>query len=226
MRGVVSVEEYLKGIGVYLYYAVVDRVVVVATPEPLSREIERIEDYVRSSFRDAEMLTAHPVVQAYRRLLWRLGVDPTKLRPSGEALARRVVNGGRIPRINSVVDSGNLVSLKTLVPIGIYDLDRLETPVTLRRAAGSEVFRPIGGRERRVKQGTPIMVDGRGVVIHIYPHRDSEETMVRGSTRRLLIVGCGAPGVPKDLVRRSVAEVVDLLSKYSGASGVFQVEEA
>ncbi len=217
MKVEVVVSDDLKGLGVFVYYALVPSLKVLPTPAGLDRELARVEAEVRESLGSPERLTEHPVVRAYRNLLWRLGIDPTKIRPSGEALARRVLHGKSLPRINSVVDSGNLVSLKTLVPIGIYDAARIEPPLTLKRAAGGEEFRPIGGKPSRLKRGTPILVDASGKVLHIYPHRDSEETMVRGETTSILIVSAGAPGVPRAEVKRALEEVLSLLGRYSHA---------
>ncbi len=213
----ISIEGGLKALGVFVAYARVPVVRVVPTPPPLDSMIREAEEEVKSVFGSTEKLTEHPLVQSYRKLLWRLGVDPTKLRPSGEALARRILNGGRLPRINSVVDSGNLVSLKTLIPIGLYDLAKLTPPLRLVRAAGGEEFAPIGGRAHRVKRGTPILVDSEGTVIHIYPHRDSRASMVTMETTSLLIVAAGAPGVPENAAKGAISRLLELLAKYSGA---------
>lgn len=150
-----------------------------------------------------ESLRGDPVVRAYRDFYWRIGVDPTKVRPSGEALVRRALRG-RFPRINPVVDSGNVASARTLVPIGIYDLDRAVPPLMLVLSRGGEEFRPIGGGLERLRAGLPILVDSRGVVLHLYPHRDSVETMVRPSTRRALILAAGVDGVGDERLYRAL----------------------
>src|SRR5512137_502425 len=49
-----------------------------------------------------EVLRDDPTVRAYRDFYWRLGIDPTKTRPSGEALMRRVLNGNELPNISAV----------------------------------------------------------------------------------------------------------------------------
>lgn len=64
-----------------------------------------------------------------RALYRRFGVDPTRLRPSSEALLRRARRGLGLPRVNSLVDVANVVSLRLQVPIGLYDLARLSEPV-------------------------------------------------------------------------------------------------
>jgi DNA/RNA-binding domain of Phe-tRNA-synthetase-like protein len=68
-----------------------------------------VTEEVRGKYR-LELLKDNPTIRAYRDLFWSLGVDPTKTRPSGEALLRRVLHGREIPRISTVVDSYNLAS--------------------------------------------------------------------------------------------------------------------
>ncbi len=219
MRFTVTVSRDLAELGVYVAYLEVPSVrVLEPTPRSVDELLARAEEEARQRYPSAEALTGDPVVQAYRRLLWRLGIDPTKVRPSSEALARRVVRGRRLPRINSVVDIGNAVSLETMVPIGIYDADKLEPPLALTRARGGEVFEPIGGDPQELQPGTPVLVDAAGHVVHVYPHRDSRRSMVTGETKRLLIIGAGAPGVERARVAKAVRRVAELLAKHSYAS--------
>ena len=150
------------------------------------------------------------MVRAYRDFYWRIGVDPTKTRPSSEALVRRALRG-RFPRISPVVDAGNVASARTMVPIGLYDVRFFRPPARITLSRGGERFEPIGGGTEVLEGGVPIMVDAEGTVMHLYPHRDSRRTMVRDDTSCVLVVGAGVPGVPRHLVRRAVEEVVRLV---------------
>ena len=174
--------------------------------EPLRRLREDL-----SSRLTLEALRGDPVVQAYRRFYWRIGIDPTKTRPSSEALVRRLLRG-KWPRINPVVDAGNIASASTLVPIGLYDVERLRFPLSLRLSRGGEVFHPIGGKDVVLEKGVPILVDAEGRVLHLFPHRDSRETMVRSDTRCVLILAAGVPGVEPERLRRAVEETTQLLA--------------
>src|SRR5258706_13267047 len=62
---------------------------------------------------------------AVRTMYKRVGLDPTKTRPSSEALLRRVRKGGALPRINSMVDVCNWCSLEFQLPYGLYDAPRI-----------------------------------------------------------------------------------------------------
>jgi len=88
-------------------------------------------------------------------------------------LARRILRGKNFPRINDVVDIANAVSLMTLIPIGLYDIDRISPPLILRLSRGGEVFTGIGSKVEKLKPNVPILLDSKETVLHIYPHRDS-----------------------------------------------------
>jgi len=161
-----------------------------------------------------EGLKNHPVARAYRDFYWRVGVDPTKTRPSGEALVRRALRG-RFPRVNPIVDAGNMASALTLVPIGLYDLEKASPPFRLTLSRGGEEFHPLGGKPRRLEPGLPILVDSRGTVMHLYPHRDSVHTALSESTRVVLAVAAGVPGVPGKLLVEALRLLEEFLSPLS-----------
>lgn len=184
-------------------------------------ELVALEQQIRS---EGDTKTS-PVAQAYRRFFWKVGLDPTKIRPAGEALRRRVLNGGHIPTINSVVDAGNIVSAKTLVPIGLYDTQKLSGSLALKLSEGGERFLPIGSAaEETLAAGTPILVDEAEPdrAIHLFPHRDSQLTKITSQTRSVLVVGAGVEGVNHDYVRRAVEEVLQKIAQSSGGKTVLE----
>jgi len=172
------------------------------------------EERVRREF-SLEKLKDYPRVRALRDFYWRLGIDPTKQRPSSEALVRRVLRGRKVPRINCIVDVGNAVSMVTLVPIGIYDLDKLCPPLRLRFAKEGEVFKPIGGSLEKLSRGQIVLADARRVV-HVFPHRDCDETKVTGETRNVFVVACGVPGLGERVVVETAREVGSKLIELCG----------
>ena len=98
---------------------------------------------VKSRF-TLESLKDEPVFRAYRDFFWRIGVDPTKVRPAAEALIRRVLGGRSIPRINTVVDAYNLVSMTTCIALAAFDVSRLNGDIIMRFADKGEEFFGIG----------------------------------------------------------------------------------
>ena len=115
----------------------------------------------------------------------RFGVDPTRTRPSSEALLRRVRKGDPLPRVNTLVDVGNWCSLETQLPFGIYDADAIRGAVQLRVGAEGEEY--AGIRKDVVHVGGRLtLADDEGPFGN--PSSDSARTMVTTQTRRALIV--------------------------------------
>jgi len=214
----VEIRNTLEGEGILLAYKVLRVRNMVSSP-CTDKALSRAEESIRERFRgDPSGLRGDPRVATYRKTMWRLGFDPTKIRPSMEALARRVVRGKRVPRINCIVDAGNAVSLSYLVPVGLYDIEKIRADTLyFTLLDGEAVFEPIGGGEKVLAPGTPVLVGGDGI-LHLYPSRDSRRTMVTGDTSRLLIVAYGAVGVPGDLLQRTT-ESVALLIEGCGCRG-------
>jgi DNA/RNA-binding domain of Phe-tRNA-synthetase-like protein len=121
-----------------------------------------------------------------RTMYKRVGIDPTKTRPSSEALLRRVRKGDPFPRINSMVDVCNWCSLEFQLPYGLYDAGRIEgDSVELRIGREGESYPGI--RKDDVHVGGRIcLVDAVGPFGN--PTSDSARTMVTTATTRALLV--------------------------------------
>ena len=176
------------------------------------RLVEAIRGRLAARVGSADALRNDPVARAYRDFYWRIGIDPTKTRPSGEALARRVLLGKGLPQIHPVVDAGNLASAETLVPVGLYDADVLPGDAVLTVSRGGERFLPIGGEEELLPPGIPVLLS-EGVVVHVYPHRDSRLTAVRPGTRRVLAIAAGVPGVGGDELLGVLRRIFEYLER-------------
>jgi len=122
---------------------------------------------------------------AVRSMYRRVGLDPTKTRPSSEALLRRVARGDTLPRINSLVDICNWCSLEFQLPYGLYDVDHISGDVELRLGREGEEY--AGIRKDVVHlAGRLTLVDAEGPFGN--PTSDSARTMVTVNTHRALFV--------------------------------------
>jgi DNA/RNA-binding domain of Phe-tRNA-synthetase-like protein len=151
-----------------------------------------------------------PVFRAYRDFFWSVGVDPTKTRPASEALVRRVLSGGKLPRINTAVDSYNLASVRSGIPIAAFDTDTLAGDLTLRFARDGELFLGIGMDRPVVLQKNQVIMTDAEQIIAIYPYRDSDTTKVTLDTRNIRIITCGVPKIG----RENLIEAYDLCTGY------------
>lgn len=129
-------------------------------------------------------------ISATRTAYKMLGKDPSRYRPSAEALMRRLTQGKGLYRINNVVDTNNLISLKTGFSIGAYDLTMLEPPVIFRKGGIDEGYKAIG-RGRLNVENLPVFADNDGAFGS--PTSDSERSLITKDTDDLLmaIIGFG-----------------------------------
>lgn len=122
---------------------------------------------------------------ATRAMYKRMGVDPTKTRPSSEALLRRVRRGEPLPRVNGLVDIINWCSAETQISFGLYDLSYVQPPITLRLGQAGEGYDGI--RKDRVNvEGRLTLVDAAGPFGN--PTSDSARTMTTPATTDVLVV--------------------------------------
>jgi len=163
---------------------------------------------------DAPLATAEAAVRinppaettAVRTMYKRVGIDPTKTRPSSEALLRRVRKGDTLPRINSMVDVCNWCSFEFQLPYGLYDAAHIQGDVTLRIGREGESYPGIRKDEVHVG-GRIALVDASGPFGN--PTSDSARTMVTTATTRGLLVVFA----PREVDLRRLTHVMDVTSE-------------
>jgi len=157
-----------------------------------------------------------PALAPARDLYRAFGMDPTHTRPSSEALLRRVLSGKGLPRILNAVDLCNLCALKYLLPIGLYDVSRVEPPVTIRRGRAGEAYAGIRKDEVRL-EGRPVVADSLGPFGN--PTSDSQRTSVSEATRSLVMVIFAPAGYPAPRLLGHVADAREGMERHLPPAG-------
>lgn len=171
--------------------------VVVVERHPAMDDALRLAAVKMRSAQESADITA-----AVRAMYKRVGLDPTKTRPSSEALLRRVRRGDELPRINSLVDIINWCSLESQLPFGLYDLDKIQGEVTLRLGAPGEEYAGIRKDAVHVA-GRLTLADAEGPFGN--PTSDSARTMVTPGTTRALVVIFAPASLPAQIGDRVLA---------------------
>jgi DNA/RNA-binding domain of Phe-tRNA-synthetase-like protein len=177
----------------------------------------KVQDRIRRTTPSMNEVKDLQVFRAYRDFFWRVGVDPTKTRPAGEALIRRIISGGSIPTINTLVDSYNLASAETHVAIAAFDLSRINESALLMRPAGAGgAFLGIGMPSPVQLKGVEIVIEdtSSGKLVAVYPYRDSDDSRVTEKSKDVLIMICGVPG----LHRSTLEGARDVCKEYIALS--------
>ena len=123
----------------------------------------------------------HPFILPFRGAFNALGVNPNKFMPSIEALASRIEKGKGMPHINPIVDLGNAISLKYLLPLGAHPLQALDEEV--RFAREGDIFRPFGAtQDEQPDIGELIYANGNIVGTRRWNWRQSDISKIERDT--------------------------------------------
>lgn len=165
-----------------------------------------------------ETLKDVPELRSYRDFFWKIGIDPTKTRPASEALIRRVIQGKPLPKINTLVDSYNLASMESRVPLAAFDSFQISPDLILRFSVKDEEFTGIGMKKPVLLKGNELVIESGDELIALYPHRDADKSKITLSTRNVLIVVCGVPGISSETLKNAQKVAVEYVTRFCGGS--------
>jgi len=190
---------------------------VVNTPfcEGLWQEIDAYSEELKAhhTVDDIKLL---PSIAATREAYRRCGKDPSRYRPSAEALCRRVLRGLQLYQIDTLVDIINLVSMKTGYSIGGFDADKFQGEVlTLGIGKAEEPYEGIGRGMLNI-EGLPVYRDAIGGVGT--PTSDHERTKMTLETTHILAVINGYSG--EEGLEEAADFTATLLRKYASCTDI------
>ncbi|MFH1094819.1 MAG: phenylalanine--tRNA ligase beta subunit-related protein [Candidatus Micrarchaeota archaeon] len=179
---------------------------------------------VMEKFKGADA-SQDPILKGIRSFFSHLGIDPTKDRPSGEALIKRVLGGKGLYRVNSVVDLNNAVSLLSGCPCGVYDAGKISgDAIHLVIGSPGQSYEGIWGKAVN-GEGKILTADASGVFGG--PVADSKRTCVRPETKEVLMLIYGPKPVGLELLSESMSKAIEYMKTATSAnaeySGVFQI---
>ncbi|MFJ8542466.1 B3/4 domain-containing protein [Streptomyces sp. NPDC093586] len=169
---------------------------------------------------------ADPRIEAWHTAYRSFGTNPRRIRPSVDALGRRMAKKGTLPRINPAVDSYNAVSVRHGLPAGAFDLAHVTGDVEIRYADGTEEFTPLGepGTVENPKPGEVIYADTTGVLTRHWNHRDAHRTRVtEDSTHVAFVLETLHATRDGHLLKAAAEELHGLLAPHSDRARVLHL---
>lgn len=181
--------------------------------EALWSEITHFTERLRNT-ETIESIKQQSAILATREAYRACGKDPSRYRPSAEALRRRLLRGLELYQIDTLVDVINLVSLRTGYSIGGFDADKIVgTNLCLGIGKHGEPFEGIGRGVLNI-ECMPVVRDDVGGIGT--PTSDHERTKMDISTRHILVIINGYSG--SDGLQEAADMTVNLLRRYASAT--------
>jgi DNA/RNA-binding domain of Phe-tRNA-synthetase-like protein len=161
-----------------------------------------------------------PAIASWHAAYRAFGTNPRRIRPSVDALLRRLVRQGRLPRVTGAVDAYNATSVRFAVPAGAFDLDRLGTHVEIRPATADDRFTPLGEPEEVEVPavGEIVYAQGTEVLTRHWNHRDAHGTRVREDTASaVFMLERVSAEVPAERLADAAAHLAALLAPHTAS---------
>jgi len=186
------------------------------SPESLIRLLREAEQAVRQQA-TVENIAEHPRIKSWREAYKAFGAKPSEYRSSVEAMARRVLRNDQLPSINALVDIGNIVSLRHLLPVGGHSMDELTRDISLRLATGEEMFIPFGSTEvEHPLPGEVIFAEDNTVLTRRWTWRQANHTLTLPETKNIEFNIDRLPPVALEEIHSIASQVMNLVQKYCG----------
>ena len=191
--------------------------VAAARSEALDTAISDVQSALRAAH-SLEDVGKMPGIAAWRTIYRAFGIKKTSYRSSVERLVRNALRDRDLPRINSLVDCYNMISLKHVLPAGADDLSQIAGDIAFRTATGEESFIPLGSEDRAEdppKPGEVVYADAEKVLCRRWNwYQDARSPVVVGSNAAVITVQCAGSG---DL-EGAVSDLTEaLLAECAGA---------
>lgn len=153
------------------------------------------------------------ILQEWRQLWKALGADPNRYRPSAEALFRRIKKQQYLQPFNSAVDLNNFFSLQYQIPVGIYDVDQLTSPLHIQIGHANTSYEGLNGRENKL-QNLLTLFDATSAFGS--PYVDSKRTAVSEATTTALQVFFLQPSLSASDAQKLLTACGTMFTQISG----------
>lgn len=175
----------------------------------LEKNIERVEKY----FENKKVKESEEILP-YREAFKSLNINPNKFMSSIEAMTSRVAKNKKLPHINSIVDLGNAISLKYLVPLGAHDIDDKADDICVRFSKEGDEFIPFGSEElEHIDNNEIIYAIGNSVKTRRWIWRQGEIGKITNNTKNIFIPIDGFKTKNIDKVISARDEIASLLKE-------------
>jgi DNA/RNA-binding domain of Phe-tRNA-synthetase-like protein len=158
---------------------------------------------------------------AWAQVFQKFGAKPQRTPSSAEALRKRFLRDGALPRVNPVVDLYNAISLQYAIPVGGENLDAYAGTPRLTVADGSEAFDTMKDGNPAIEApdvGEVVWRDDQGVTCRRWNWRQGVRTRLNADASRMWFILESLSPMPLealDEARDKLASGLQAMSPYA-----------
>jgi DNA/RNA-binding domain of Phe-tRNA-synthetase-like protein len=175
-------------------------------------EVEKIVNY---------NVAASEILREYMKLQEEAGVANPM--PPAQHLIQIAKSNRRLPNINTVVDSYNLVSAETCLSIGAHDLDRIVGNIRFVTTRGGERYTPLGSTVlESVNPGEYACMDDEKILCRL-DLKQCDETKITKNTKQFMVYVQGNRYAPMPILNAALQTVCANITEFCG--GTYEIVE-
>ncbi|MDZ5474449.1 phenylalanine--tRNA ligase beta subunit-related protein [Bacillus sp. 31A1R] len=159
-------------------------------------------------------------IKEWRTIFKTIGKDPNRYRHSAEALYRRVKKQNYLQSVNSAIDLNNFFSLEYEIPLGIYDLEKMDGNVEIKIGEELEEYTGLNGRQNSL-HNLIVSSDKNGAFGS--PFVDSVRTAVTESTKNAIHVVYLRPSMNKESASKMVESLMNMFIQIHGGEAHYEI---
>lgn len=192
---------------------------VGTSPQMLKGRLQLFQESIFIEL-DKKNVTDFEGIKEWRQIFKQTGKDPNRYRHSAEALFRRIKKQNYLQSVHSAIDLNNFFSLQYEVPIGIYDMDKLEGPIEFKIGVEDEEYHGLNGRSNSL-QSLIVTADNEGPFGS--PFVDSERTAVTSDTKNAIQMIYLRPSLGIEQNTKLTESLMNMFLQIHGGEGRFEM---
>lgn len=213
MRKIQIPEEIYKAIPNVKLGAISADVTYEKKNEDLWKKIT--EEANKVSKMTTEEIKQIPQILSTRQAYKALGKEPSRYRPSAEALHRRLIKGKGMYQISNLVDTINLASISTGYSIGGFNEDKITGEITFKAGDATTKYEAIGRGIMNI-ENLPVFYDEIGAFGS--PTSDSTRTMITDDTKKLFLIVLNLGGHPN--FENELKQITEMIELYCSGKNI------
>lgn len=196
-----------------------NNITVSNSPQMLKGRLQLFQEQLYFDLEDKDF-TDFPGLLEWQ-LIWKaLGADPSRYRPSAEALYRRVKKQNYLSVVSSAVDMNSFLSLQYEIPLGLYDADKIQGDVEITVGTSTDRYEGLNNRVNTLI-GILVSKDAEGAFGS--PYVDSKRTAVTEQTKNALHIFYLRPSMEKDTALQLLTAASNMFTGINGGDAEFYV---
>ncbi|AVK86138.1 hypothetical protein C3943_22860 [Lysinibacillus sp. B2A1] len=188
------------------------KIVVAESPQMIKGRMQLYQENLYIEMQE-NPVTQREGIAEWRQLWKRLGADPNRYRHSAESLMRRISKQNYLTPYHSGVDLNNFFSLQYEIPVGLYDVDKLQGDVEIALGEEETGYEGLNGRFNSLNN---ILYSKDAEGAFGSPFVDSKRTSVSEETIEALQIFYLRPSLTEENAAKLLASAGKMFNQIHG----------